>query len=133
MSAAPKQHPPRVHTNPIREFLHPGRRRTDNPLVVGLVVMGIVFIAVCSAMSTFAAWAMSGTFERFSAEMRQIQQESLKVRGTVISSLDENSKALYRLCVISAKTREEAQNCTAPKPFMVPPGPPPSSTKPKGR
>ena len=113
----------------FRDFLKKGRRRTDNTLIVGLIVCGISVIGLCSAISLPLLYTLNMRIGVFAKAISETQKDHSSVRGDVIAALENQARTLSRLCVMTAKTREERQACQPAPPPSPPPAAPKKGTK----
>lgn len=121
VSAPERRRPQRGVFKPFNDYLGPGRRRTDNPLVIATIVLLIGLIAL-SEIAQLAATVWAG------ASVRQMIQEQrardkvvAEVRGGLIESHETQLGVLRRVCFNTAKTAADTKECLAlPKPVLAP-------------
>src|ERR1043166_8948317 len=89
---------------PIREFLGPARRRTDNPIVIATFMLLLGVIAV-SCMTLIAINAWSGMQTKIMIdEQRRRDKASDEIHQFLVKANDRQLSLLMRFCVNSAKT-----------------------------
>lgn len=114
-----RSEPPRVF-NPFQEFLGPARRRTDHPLVVGVIVLGVVIIAIGTLLQ------IAGTFwvgNQVGIALRQAEareRKSLRVREALYKTTEAQAIVLRRLCLNTARTDAEKADCLTLGPTLPP-------------
>ncbi len=106
--------------DPFRDFLGPARRRTDHPLVVGVIVLSIVIIALGTLLQiagTFWVGSQVGVALR-QAEARE--RKSLRVREALYKTSEAQGIVLRRLCLNTARTDAEKADCLTLGPALPP-------------
>lgn len=102
------------HINPFKEFLKRGRRRTDNPWVIGYIALALLFMCIVQALTMVVTWATGNQVQLFLTDNADMQKESLRVRSEVIAVIHKQNQSIYALCVMTAKTKEAQQLCAPP-------------------
>lgn len=111
---------PRPTFDPFRSFLGPARRRTDHPLVVGVIVLGVVIIAIGTLLQ------IGGTFwvgNQVGVALRQAEareRKSLRVREALYKTTEAQAVVLRRLCLNTARTDAEKTDCLTLGPALPP-------------
>lgn len=107
---------------PLQEFVGPGRRKTDNPLVVGVIVLCLGIIATSSIVQiTATLWAGSQLRTLLDTQAAR-DNEVNKVRERLFKNTEAQAIVLRRLCLNVARDEKEKTECLAVGPTLnVPP------------
>ena len=102
------------------KFVDKGRRRTDHPLVVGMIVICLGVTAL-TQIGTFIAAVRIGSF-LFEADERHLkkEKESNDVRARILKAFEDQRYALLRVCVNGAKTEKDLNDCRLPSTTGLP-------------
>jgi len=105
---------------PLDDYVHPGRRKTDNPLVVGVIVLCLGIIAVGSIIQiTATIWAGSQIKVLLDGQKLR-DEETARVRQSLFKSTEAQSLVLRRLCLNVAKDEKEKSECLSVGPALLP-------------
>ena len=128
MAAANKDTVGRRVMRPMEAYIHPGRRRTDNPLVVGIVVLCLGIIAVGMIVQISATvWAGSQVKILLDGQLARDQQVH-DVRERLFKNTEAQAFVLRRLCLNTLKDEKERAECLVIGPNLTTP---PITTVPK--
>lgn len=99
---------------------YPARRRTDNPLVVGTIVLCLGITALASIIQiTVTLWAGSQLKQQM--EQQQARDDQLvKRREFLTKNTEAQAMVLRRLCLNVARDDKEKAECLAAAPAPVP-------------
>lgn len=94
---------------PFQDFLGPARRRTDHPLVVGVIVLCLGIMAVASLLQiTATVWAGSQLKVLLDGQKAR-DAEVDRVRERLFKNTQAQGYVLRRLCLNTTKGDPEAQ------------------------
>lgn len=107
-------------TTAIEEYVTPGRRRTDNPLVVGTVVLCLGIIAVGQVVQTGATlWAGSQVKVLLTTQKTRDEETDLN-RARLFKNTEAQINVVRRLCLNTAKDDKDKTECLAVGPPLSP-------------
>lgn len=114
---------------PFEAFVAPGRRRTDNSLVVGTIVLCLGLITLSEIVQVTATfWA--GSQVRLlmdaqglrDAEQKARDEETRLMRASIVRASESQARAIQRMCFNTARTDEDKKDCLAIVPIIAPVG-----------
>lgn len=116
----------KTNHNPVKVFLGPGRRRSDQPLIVITIVLCLGISMIASILQVTATlWAgsqVNNWFKRQAVTAR----ETTEVRQQLVKQAEVSAMVLRRVCLNVAKTDADKQEC-----LIIAPPPPPGSVPPR--
>lgn len=105
---------------PFRDFVGPGRRRTDHPIVVATIVLCLGLITVISiAQMVTMIWVGNQVKVAIDGEKRR-DGETKSMRETIIKAAEAEANILRRVCLNVAKSERDQQECLALVPHVSP-------------
>ena len=121
-AVAPSPASPRLTqrmVRPLEEFVAPGRRRTDNPLTVGVIVLCLGLITIIGIVQTVViAWAgaqLRSQLDRIDAR----DKTTAEVREKLFKNTEAQALVLRRLCINTAKSPDEQKDCLSVGPALT--------------
>jgi len=108
---------------PLKDFIGPGRRRSDHPLVVGTIVLCCGIIAIGTAVQVGATlWA--GSQVKILLEKDQKRDASTdNMRRTIIKYSEAQATVMRTVCLNVAKSERDRADCMVPVPEVTSKGP----------
>lgn len=103
---------------PLEDFVAPGRRRTDNPLTVGVIVICLGLITIIGIVQTVVmAWA-GAQFRVVLDGFAERDRTAADVRRKLFQNTEAQSLVLRRLCLNSARTESDQKECLTVGPTL---------------
>ncbi len=108
--------------DPLSDFVGPARRRTDHPIVVGTIIL-CLGITTISALVQVGALLWMGDKIAIAVESEKRRDvETAGMRATIILNAEKQENILRRLCLNSARTLGDQQECLTLVPPISPRG-----------
>ncbi|HJR01823.1 MAG TPA: hypothetical protein VKA83_09340 [Methylomirabilota bacterium] len=115
MATAPAKPTPVRRTDPLTEFVQPGRRRTDHPLVVGTIVLCLGLITLGTIFQIVAQVVLARTIETALEHNEARVVETQKARAALVEHLRVQTDLVRRVCVNVARNPADVQDCVGSK------------------
>lgn len=106
---------------PFRDFVGPGRRRTDHPLVVGTIVLCLGITTLTSIIQIAATVWAGSQVKAWMDGQHEKDHQTEKVRMALFRNTEASNIVLRRLCLNTAKTDKDQQECLSLAPPMPSP------------
>ena len=97
--------------DPFREFVRPGRRRTDHPLVVGTIVLCLGITTITGIVSVGLQYALASRLSQDTLKQERRAVETTAVRAALVENMRSQASLLRRVCVNVAKSDAEREEC----------------------
>lgn len=105
---------------PLENFVQPGRRKTDNPMVVGTIILCLGITAIASLLQiTATLWAGSQLKESME-QAKKRDDRTLERRTFLTKTAEAQAVVLRRLCLNLARDDKEKAECLTVAPPLTP-------------
>jgi hypothetical protein len=103
---------------PLEDYVTPGRRKTDNPLIVGVVVLCLGVTAL-SGIFQITATLWAGSQLRTLLD-KQAERDTVvdNARARLFKSTEAQAIVLRRLCLNTARDEKERSECLSVAPAL---------------
>jgi hypothetical protein len=118
--------------SPFRDFIGPGRRRTDHPVVVGTIVLCLGVSALMSILGVVGLYSLNANLMTARRISESREAESVRMRTHYVKALESQRAALLNVCKNTARTKAEIEACfeePSSRMPIVPKGIPPAEGK----
>ena len=99
--------------HPFEEFVKPGRRRTDHPLVVGTIVLCLGILTVTALLLLMAQWTLGQHIKAAIAKNDARDVETQALRLAFRQNMQAQASLLRRVCFNVARTEADQRECEA--------------------
>lgn len=112
--------PPPPPAQPFRDFVGPGRRRTDHPLIVGTIVLCCALMVIFSLAQCFVTLWL-GAQIRALVELKDADaQAATNMRQSLSAAMEAQGRMVRRACLNTAKTTNDVADCATAIPPVSP-------------
>jgi hypothetical protein len=112
-----------ARSSPFKDFLGPARRRTDHPLVVGMIVLCLVVITVGTLVQIVGTFWAGSQVRLALAQSEARDRKTMRVREALYKNTEAQALVLRRLCLNTARSEADQKECLtlgAPLPTTAP-------------
>lgn len=108
-------------SDPLKDMLGPGRRRTDHPLVVGTIVLCVGVTALSGIATVAGVYSMKAAVESSYHYAVERDKTARNVRSDLARALETQRSTLLRVCINVARTKDDVNACYEEPRLSVPP------------
>jgi hypothetical protein len=101
---------------PFRDFVGPGRRRTDNPTVVATIVLCLGMITLGALLQIVTLFWVGWQINEALEYQKRREGQTLTFRTHFIQQMETVTQIMRRTCLQVATTDDEKTECLAPLP-----------------
>ncbi len=112
---------------PFRDFTAPGRRRTDNPLVVGTIFLCVILLTIAAGAQIVCTIWFGNQLKGAMVSVQTREARTDAIRQSLFKNTEAQAVVLRRLCLNTARSDEDKKECLTVGPVLTIEG-----TKPHG-
>ena len=108
-----------IRRTPFQDFIAPGRRRTDNPLVVGTIFLCVTLITIAAGAQIVCMIWFGNQLKLAAGVARAREAKSDVIRQALFKNTESQAIVLRRLCLNTAKTDDDKKECLTVGPVLT--------------